>query len=67
MGNFALGRNLAVTRKLYQHKDIHKVTRRSRGNKMCNQIDRRQCANIYGVRSVRGAEIELDHFSEGQN
>jgi len=67
MLNFALGRDLDVTKTWYQHKDIHKVTWRSPDNKMRNQInyilvERRHCTNVCGVRSMRGAEIESDHF-----
>ena len=71
--NFALARNLAVTGTWYQYQDIHNVTWTSPDNKTCNQIkhilvDRRHCMNVCDVRSVRGAEIESDHyFSEGQN
>jgi len=64
-----MGRDLSVTGTWHQHKGIHKVTWRSPDNKMCKQIDhilvdRRQCANVYDVRSWRCAEIELDHFNE---
>jgi hypothetical protein len=67
MINFALGRNLDVTETWYQHKDIHKVTWRSPDNKMRSQInyilaERRHCTNVCGVRSMRGVEIESDHF-----
>lgn len=67
MVNFALGRDLAVTGTWFQHKDIYKITWRSSDNKICNQIDhilvdRRHCTNVCDVRSMRGAEIESDHF-----
>jgi len=67
MVNFALGRNLAVTGTWYQYQVIHKVTWTSPDNQICNQInhilvDRRHCMNVCVVRSVRGAEIESDHF-----
>jgi len=67
MVNFALGRNLAVTGTWYQYQVIHKVTLTLPDNKTCNQInhilfDRRHCMNVCVVRSVRGAEIESDHF-----
>ena len=39
MANFALERDLAVTRTWHQHKDFHKVTWRSPENKICNQVD----------------------------
>jgi exonuclease III len=39
MVKFALGKDLAVTGTWFQHKDIHKITWRSRDNKICNQID----------------------------
>jgi endonuclease/exonuclease/phosphatase family metal-dependent hydrolase len=67
MVNFAMGRDLAVAGTWYQHKDIHKVTWQSPDNKIYNQIDhilvdRRHYTNVCDVRSVRGAEIESDHF-----
>ena len=51
----------------HQHKDNHKVTWQSHDNKICNLIDhilvdRRNCMNVGDVRSMRGAEIESDHF-----
>jgi endonuclease/exonuclease/phosphatase family metal-dependent hydrolase len=67
MVNFAVGRNLAVTGIWYQYHDIHKVTWTSPDNKACNQINHmlvngRHCMNECVVRSVRGTEIESDHF-----
>jgi endonuclease/exonuclease/phosphatase family metal-dependent hydrolase len=67
MVNFAMGRDLAVVGTWYQHKNIHKVTWRSPDNKIYNQtdhilVDRRHCMNVCDARSMRGAEIESDHF-----
>jgi hypothetical protein len=67
MVNYALGRNLAVTRTWFQNQDIHKVTWTSSDDKMCNHtihtlVDSRHCINICDVRGMRGAEIESDHF-----
>jgi hypothetical protein len=65
--NFALGTDSDVMGTWYQHKDIHDFTWRSPDSKICNPldhilVDRRICTNIGDVRSVRGAEIESDHF-----
>jgi hypothetical protein len=62
MVNFALGGDLDVMEKWYQHKGIHKVTWRSPDDTIRNQInyilvERRQFTNVCGVRSMRGAEI----------
>jgi len=67
MLNFALGTDLYMTGTWYQHKDIHKVTWRSPDNKIRNSTDQilvggRKCMNVGDVRSMRGAEIESDHF-----
>jgi hypothetical protein len=67
MVNLALGRDLAVTVTSCQHKDIHKITRRSPDNKICNQIDytlvdRGQCTHVFDLRSMRGTEIKTDNF-----
>jgi hypothetical protein len=47
-----------------------KVIWRSPDYKICNNIDhilvdRRHCVNVCDFRSVRGAEIESDHFKGG--
>lgn len=68
--HFALGRDLAVMGKWYQHKDIHKVTWWSPDNKICNQTDhilvyRRHCRNVCDVRGMWVAEIESGHFYWG--
>jgi len=65
MVNFTLGRDFALTGTLCQHK----VTWRSRDNKICNQIYhiliRRHCTNVCYVKRMRGAEIESNHFLRG--
>jgi hypothetical protein len=62
MVNFTLGRDFALTRTLYQHK----VTWRSRDNKMCTQIRhmlvRRHCTNVCNVKRMSDAEIESNRF-----
>jgi hypothetical protein len=72
MVNFELGRDLAVKWTLYQHKGIHKATLWSTDNKICNHIDhvlvgRKHWVNVCDMRSLRGAEIDSDNFSEGYN
>jgi hypothetical protein len=66
MVNFTLGRDLALSGTLCQHKGIRKVTWRSPDNKICNQIDRvlvrRHCTNVCDVKHMRGTEIESNHF-----
>jgi endonuclease/exonuclease/phosphatase family metal-dependent hydrolase len=67
MVSFAVGRDLAVTRTWYQHKDINVVTWKPPDKKICNQIDHilvdiRHCTCVCDMGSMRGAEIESDQF-----
>jgi len=65
--NSACSKNMVVASTLFNHKDIHKMTRRSPDGQTFNQIDHllidaRHVSNIMDVRTFRGANIDSDHY-----
>jgi len=77
--NFACSKNMVVASTLFNHKDIHKITWRSRDGQTFNQrdhllIDARHVSNVTDVRTLRGPNRDSDHYllilmfmHEGQN
>lgn len=64
---FCLDNDLVVGGTLFQHKEIHKLTWKSPGNRTSNQIDHitingRWKRSLNDVRAYRGADIYSDHF-----
>ena len=64
---FATSRNMTVGSTLFPHKVIHKVTWRSPDGNIVNQIDHilidgRHKSNLMDVRTLRGFNIDSDHF-----
>ena len=65
--NFATSKNLVVKSTIFPHRNIHKYTCTSPDGQTHNQIDhilidRRWHSSILGVRSVRGADCDSDHY-----
>ncbi|XP_055632406.1 craniofacial development protein 2-like [Toxorhynchites rutilus septentrionalis] len=68
--NFAASRGLVIRSTFFPRKDIHKVTWRSPDQHTTNQIDHvliegRFFSNITNIRSLRGADIDSDHYLVG--
>ncbi|GFX65383.1 reverse transcriptase domain-containing protein [Trichonephila clavipes] len=58
---------MVIARAMFQHKNIHKITRRSPDGSTCNQIahllvDSRRKSDILDVITYRGANLYSDHF-----
>jgi len=65
--NFDTSKNLVIKSTMLLHRNIHKHTWPSPGEKTHNQIDqilidRRKHSSILDVRSFRGAECDTDHY-----
>ncbi|XP_055632878.1 uncharacterized protein LOC129773303 [Toxorhynchites rutilus septentrionalis] len=68
--NFAASRGLVIRSTFFPRKDIHKATWRSPDQHTTNQIDHvliegRFFSNITNIRSLRGADIDSDHYLVG--
>jgi len=65
--NFATSKSLAVTSKIFSHRNIHKYTRTSADGKTLNRIDhilmdRRWHASILDILGFCGADCDTDHY-----
>ncbi|XP_055632884.1 uncharacterized protein LOC129773308 [Toxorhynchites rutilus septentrionalis] len=65
--NFAASRGLVIRSTFFPRKDIHNATWRSPDQHTTNQIDHiliegRFFSNITNIRSLRGADIDSDHY-----
>ena len=65
--DFAAARNMVVSSTRFQHLDIHKATWLSPDQKTRNQIDHvvidgRHASSVLDVRTIRGANIDSDHY-----
>ena len=65
--DFAAARNMVVSSTRFKHRDIHKATWLSPDQSTRNQIDHvvidgRHVSSVLDVRSVRGANIDSDHY-----
>jgi hypothetical protein len=65
--NFATSKNLLVKSTMFPHRSIHKFTWISPDGKTHTQtvhvlIDRRRHLTILGVRTIRGADCDNDHY-----
>lgn len=65
--DFAVSRGMVIASTLFPHKAAHKYTWRSPGGSTLNQIDHilvesRHVSSIMDVRTMRGADIDSDHF-----
>jgi len=64
--NFARSKNFSISRTYFPHKRIHKQTWQSPDGKRVNQtdhelIDRRHGTDMQCMRSLRGADCDMDH------
>lgn len=65
--DFAVSRGIVIASTLFPHKAAHKYTWRSPDGSTLNQIDHilvesRHVSSIMDVRTMRGADIDSDHF-----
>ena len=65
--NFATSKNLTVKSTKFPHRNIHKYTWTSPDAITHNQIDhvlvdKRRQSSIIDVRSLRGADCDIDHY-----
>lgn len=65
--DFAAAKNMVVSSTKFRHLDIHKATWLSPDQKTRNQIDHvvidgRHSSSVLDVRSIRGANIDSDHY-----
>lgn len=65
--DFAVARNMVVSSTRFKHRSIHKATWLSPDQKTRNQIDHvlidgRHSSSVMDVRTIRGANIDSDHF-----
>lgn len=65
--DFAVARNMVISSTRFQHLDIHKATWLSPDQNTANQIDHvlidgRHSSSILDVRTIRGANMDSDHY-----
>ena len=65
--SFAAAQNMVISSTRFQHLDIHKATWQSPDQRTRNQIDHividgRHASSILDVRTLRGANMDSDHF-----